>query len=58
MATAEGVAILVLENFHKFLQSPEIIQALSQQIVAGKQNRTFVVILSPVVQISQIKRHC
>ena len=51
MASPEGTAILVLENFHRFLQSAEIVQALAQQITAGKQNRTFVVILSPVVQI-------
>ena len=51
MASAGGAGILVLENFHRFLQSAEIVQALAQQITAGKQNRTFVVILSPVVQI-------
>jgi len=51
LATPEGTAILVLQNFHRFLQSAEIVQALLQQIVAGKQNRTFIVILSPVVQI-------
>src|SRR5581483_2612120 len=33
------------------LNSPEIVQALARQITAGKQNRTFVVILAPVVQI-------
>lgn len=51
MASADGAGILVLENFHRFLQSAEIVQALAQQTMAGKQNRTFVVILSPVVQI-------
>lgn len=51
LATAEGTAILVLQNFHRFLQSAEIVQALSKQILAGKQNRTILVILSPVVQI-------
>jgi len=51
LATADGTAILVLQNFHRFLQSAEIVQALARQINAGKQNRTFVVILSPVVQI-------
>ena len=43
--------ILVLRNFHKFLGSAEVIQALDSQVVAGKQARTFVVILAPVVQI-------
>ncbi len=43
--------MLVLVNFHRFLQSAEIVQALARQLAAGKQNRTFVLILSPVVQI-------
>ncbi|PQO43833.1 AAA family ATPase [Blastopirellula marina] len=51
MAVADGAAILVLENFHRFLQSAEVIQALARQIIAGKQNRTFVVILSPLAKI-------
>src|SRR5439155_19148802 len=46
-----GTTLLVLQNFHRFLQSAEIVQALCRQIMAGKNNRTFVVILSPVVQI-------
>ena len=51
LATSDGTAILVLVNFHRFIQSPEITQAMARQIVAGKQNRTFVVVLSPVVQV-------
>ncbi len=51
LATSEGSAILVLPNFHRFLQSTEVVQALAHQIQSGKQNRTFLVILSPVVQI-------
>lgn len=51
LATPDGSALLVLVNFHRFLSSPEIIQALARQITEGKQNRTFVVILSPLVQI-------
>jgi hypothetical protein len=51
LATPEGTAILVLRNFHRFLNSVEIVQALDTQIHAGKQARTFVVILAPVVQI-------
>jgi hypothetical protein len=51
LATADGTAILVLQNFHRFLQSAEIVQALSQQVIAGKQNRTIVVVLSPVIQL-------
>ncbi len=46
-----GAALLVLQNFHRFLNSAEIVQALIRQIVAGKQNRTFVAVLAPVVNI-------
>jgi hypothetical protein len=49
LATPEGTAILVLENFHRFVQSAEIMQALAQQIIAGKQNRTFIIVLSSVI---------
>jgi hypothetical protein len=51
LSSPDSSAILVLHNFHRFTNSAEIVQALAQQIVQGKQNRTFVVILSPVVQI-------
>ena len=51
LATPEGSALLVLPNFHRFLQSTEVVQALAHQIQAGKNNRTFIVILSPLVQI-------
>src|SRR5690349_5534916 len=45
MAKADSSALLVLSNFHRFLQSAEIVQALAHQIQAGKNNRTFIVIL-------------
>ncbi len=51
LATLDGTAILVLQNFHRFLQSAEIVQAIAQQVVAGKLNRTILVVLSPVVQL-------
>ncbi|MGA2502189.1 MAG: AAA family ATPase, partial [Tepidisphaeraceae bacterium] len=51
LATKDGSALLVLPNFHRFLQSTEIVQALSRQIHEGKTSRTFIVILSAVVQI-------
>src|SRR6185312_16409435 len=44
LATPEGTALLVLRNFHRFLGSAELIQALDSQISAGKEARTFVVI--------------
>jgi ATPase family associated with various cellular activities (AAA) len=51
LATPEGSALLVLPNFHRFLQSTEVVQALAHQVQAGKHNRTFLLILSPVVQV-------
>ena len=51
LAIPGGTGVLVLVNFHRFLQSAEIVQALTHQIIRGKQNRTFVIILSPVVAI-------
>ena len=51
LSSQDSSAILVLENFHRFVSSAEVVQALSRQLVTGKQNRTFVIILSPVVQI-------
>jgi hypothetical protein len=51
MAAPDGTAILVLVNFHRFLGSPEIVQSLVRQIIAGKQTRTFVVVMAPVVGI-------
>ena len=51
LATTDGTAVLVLQNFHRFLQSAEIVQALAQQVITGKQNRTIVVVLAPVVQL-------
>lgn len=43
--------VLVLQNFHRFLNSPEIVQAVSRAITDGKARRTFLVVLAPVVQI-------
>ncbi len=58
LASPDSSAILVLANFHRFLQSPEIVQALAKQISTGKANRTFIVILSPVVQIpAELEKH-
>ncbi|HKM56145.1 MAG TPA: AAA family ATPase [Isosphaeraceae bacterium] len=51
LATPDGTALLVLRNFHRFLGSVEVVQALDTAIAAGKQNRGIVVILSPVVQL-------
>jgi len=51
LAGPDTSAVLVLKNFHKFLNSPEVIQAVAQQVIDGKQNRTFLIVLSPVVSL-------
>jgi hypothetical protein len=51
MASEDSSALLVLPNFHRFLGSAEVVQAVAHAVAAGKQGRTFVVVLSPVVQI-------
>jgi hypothetical protein len=51
LAVADGTTLLVLHNYHRYLTSPEIVQTLFSQLIAGKQRRAFVVILSPLVQI-------
>jgi hypothetical protein len=51
LASEHGTALLLLHNFHKFLSNPEVIQTAFSQLVAGKQQRTFIVVLSPVVLI-------
>ncbi|WP_397570408.1 AAA family ATPase [Schlesneria sp. T3-172] len=43
--------LLVLPNFHRFLNGIEIVQTLFDLLLTGKQRRLFVVVLSPVVQI-------
>ena len=51
LASPDSSALLVLSNFHRFLNSAEIVQALASQITAGKLNRTFIIVLSPTVEI-------
>jgi hypothetical protein len=51
LADRQGTALLLLHNFHRFLSNPEVIQTTFTQLIAGKQQRTFLVVLAPVVQI-------
>ena len=46
----KGSAILVLPNFHRFMGSAEVVQALAHQVQDGRANRTFVIIILPVQQ--------
>jgi len=47
----EQPTLLVLVNFHRFLGSAEIAQAVAGQIHEGKNRRTFLIVFSPVVEI-------
>ena len=51
MLSADSTSIIVLENFHRFLGSVEIIQAMASQIHAGKQTRSILIILAPQVDL-------
>jgi hypothetical protein len=51
LADPDGTALLLLHNFHRFLGGPEVVQAAFAQLAAGKERRTFLVVLAPVVQI-------
>jgi hypothetical protein len=50
-AMGNETSILVLENFHRFLASTEIVQAMVGQLHAGKQTRSIIVVLSPVLDL-------
>lgn len=51
LATPNGTVLLVLKNFHRFLNSAEIAQAIQNQLEIGKATRCFIVILAPNVQL-------
>lgn len=51
LADDKGTSLALLHNFHRFLANPEVVQTAFAQLVAGKQQRTFLIVLSPVVQI-------
>lgn len=51
LALDDGTVVLVLRNFHRFLGSTAVVQALDARLYDGRHARTFVVILAPVVQL-------
>lgn len=50
-ATPDSSVIMVLANFHRFLGSAEVVQALANQVVAGKRRQVCFVVLAPVVDL-------
>jgi hypothetical protein len=51
LAEPNGTSLLLLPNFHRFLLNPEVVQTAFTQLVVGKKQRTFLIVLAPVVQI-------
>ena len=47
----EQSTVLVLENFHRFIDSVEICQAMLTQLLSGKQHGRHIVVLAPVVKL-------
>ena len=50
-ADEKGTGMLILHNFHRFLNNPDVIQTVFTQLVAGKRQRTFIVVLAPTVAL-------
>ena len=47
----EKAGIIALRNFPRFLNDIQVIQALANAVVAGKQTRSFAVILAPAFEL-------
>ena len=47
----EQSSVLLLENFHRFIDSVEVCQAMLTQLMLGKQQGRHVVVLAPVVKL-------
>ena len=43
--------LLILENFHRFIESPEISQAMLTQLQLGKQLGRHIIVLAPMVRL-------
>jgi len=50
-ADPQGTTLLLLHQFHAFLKNPEVIQATFNLLLTGKQQRTFLIVLSPLLQL-------
>jgi hypothetical protein len=50
-ADPSGATLLVLHGFHRFLGDPAMIAAVQRMVTAGKAERTYVVIVAPVVAL-------
>jgi len=50
-ASHDGTLVAVFNNLHHVIRSPDVVEALGEAIKRGKISRTFIVVLSPIVQI-------
>lgn len=48
---ADGASVLILKNLHRFISATEIVQALHERLIAGKQHRQIIIVLAPLVQV-------
>jgi hypothetical protein len=46
-----GTAILIAHNLHRFLNNHEVVQTTFNQLIVGKERRTFLAVLAPSVQL-------
>ena len=51
VANDDSTTLVVLEDFHHYLQSPEIIASVARQVTLGKQTRTALIVLAPIVRL-------
>lgn len=51
LAVEDGTSLLVVRNLHRFLGGVDLIQAIDTQLAEGKQRRTFLIVLAPVVEL-------
>jgi len=51
MSQRDGTALLILHNFHRFMNNHEVVQTMFSQLIAGKKQGTFILVVAPVVQI-------
>ncbi len=46
-----GATLLVLPNFHRYMNSIEVVQAVARQVEEGRRRASFVVVIAPLVQL-------
>lgn len=51
VAGANETLLILLQNYHKFIGSTEVLQTLINQLQVGKTQQVFFVVLSPVLQV-------